>query len=233
MNAIFKREFRSYFQTPIGYIVLAAFYFFLGMFFNLIYSNGSPNTEMVVTAMAQIVVFIIPVITMRSMSEDRRQKVDQALLTSPVKLTSIVAGKYLAAMALYAIGFAPTIIFEIMVASKVSVNIFSYIYALFGMLLLGSALIAIGMFISSLTESTAISAIISLLVNICVLFMSGIAGTVKIEFISKILEKLSFLDVAQNFAQNVFSVPDVVYFLSISAAFLFLCVRSLDYRRWA
>lgn len=233
MSAIFKRELRSYFTTPIGYIVLAAFYFFLGLFFYMIYSGGSPNIEYVVVAMSQIVVFIIPVITMRLMSEDRRQKVDQVLFTSPVKLTSVVMGKYLAAMSLFALGFAPTVIFEIIAASKVSVNIFSYLYSVFGILLLGSALISIGMFVSSLTESTAISAILSLLINICVLFMSGIASTVNIEFISNILQKIAFLDIAQNFSSSIFSVPDVIYFLSISAAFLFLSVRSLDYRRWA
>ena len=148
MSAVFKREFRAYFTTPIGFIVIAAFYFFLGLYFSMIYSYGSPDTAMVIVAMSTVIVFTMPVLTMRLMSEDRRQKVDQALLTAPVSLTSIVMGKFFAALAVFAIGFAPTVIFEIIVASYVSVNIMSYIYALFGMLLLGSALISIGMFIS-------------------------------------------------------------------------------------
>ena len=230
MSAVFKREFRSYFSTPIGFIVLAAFYFFLGLYFSLIYSYGSPDIATVIVAMSTVIVFAMPILTMRLMSEDRRQKVDQALLTAPVSLTSIVLGKFFAALAVFAIGFAPTLVFEIIVASYVTVNIMSYIYALFGMLLLGSALIAIGMFISSLTESAVISAILTLVINILVLYMSSFASMVSV---ATIIEKAAFITAFENFGQNIFSVADVVYFVSISAAFLFLCVRSLDKRRWA
>lgn len=233
MRAVFKREFRSYFSTPIGFIVLAAFYFFLGLYFSLIYSYGSPDIATVIVAMSTVIVFAMPILTMRLMSEDRRQKVDQALLTAPVSLTSIVLGKFFAALAVFAIGFAPTLVFEIIVASYVTVNIMSYIYALFGMLLLGSALIAIGMFISSLTESAVISAILTLVINILVLYMSSFASMVSVSWIATIIEKAAFITAFENFGQNIFSVADVVYFVSISVAFLFLCVRSLDKRRWA
>lgn len=233
MTAVFKREFRSYFSTPVGFIVIAAFYFFLGLYFSLIYSSGSPDIALVIVAMSTVIVFTMPILTMRLMSEDRRQKVDQALLTAPVSLTSIVLGKYLAAMAVFAIGFAPTVIFEIIIASYVTVNVMSYIYALFGMLLLGSALISIGMFISSLTESSVISAILTLVINILVLYMSNFASMINISWLSKVIEKAAFITAFENFGENVFSVTDVLYFVSISAAFLFLCVRSLDKRRWA
>lgn len=233
MRAVFKREFRSYFSTPIGFIVLAAFYFFLGFFFSVIYSYGVPDVATVIVSMSTVIAFIMPIITMRLMSEDRRQKVDQALLTAPVSLTSIVMGKFFAALAVFVIGFAPTVIFEIIVASYVSVNIMSYLYAILGMLLLGSALIAIGMFISSLTESSVISAILTLVINILVLYMSSFASLINVSWIANIIEKAAFITAFQNFGEVVFSVPDVVYFLSISAAFLFLCVRSLDKRRWA
>lgn len=233
MNAVFKREFKSYFSTPVGFIVLAAFYFFLGLYFSMIYSYGSPDTSMVIVAMSTVIIFTMPVLTMRLMSEDRRQKVDQALLTAPVKLTSIVLGKFFAALAVFAIGFAPTLIFEIIVATYVSVNIMSYIYALIGMMLLGSALIAIGMFISSLTESSVISAILTLVINILVLYMSNFASMINVSWISKIIEKAAFITAFDNFGENIFSISDIVYFVSISVAFLFLCVRSLEKRRWA
>lgn len=233
MKAVFKREFRAYFSTPIGFVVLTAYYFFLGMYFELIYSYGSPNVADILMAMISVVVFTMPVITMRLMSEDRHQKVDQALLTAPVKLSGIVMGKFLAALAVYGLGFAPTIIFETIVASYVSVNILSYIYALLGMMLLGGALIAIGMFISSLTESSVVSAILTLVVNILVLYMSSFASTIKISWIAKITQKLAFITVVENFANEIFSISDIVYFVSIIAAFLFLSVRSLEKRRWA
>lgn len=233
MSAIFKREFKAYFSNPIGYIFLAAYYFFLGFYFKLIYSYGSPDISSIIMAMSTVVVFTMPIITMRMMSEDRRQKVDQALLTAPVKLIDIVIGKFLAAMGVFALGFAPTIIFEIIVASLVTVNLFTFIYSLFGMLLLGAALIAIGMFISSLTESSVVSAILTLVVNIVVLYMSSFASMINVEWLSKIIEKAAFITAFESFGNEIFSVADVIYFLSITAAFLFLSVRSLEKRRWA
>lgn len=233
MTAIFKREFKSYFSTPLGYVFLTAFYFFLGLFFSLIFGYGSPDISSVIMAMSSIVIFGLPVLTMRLMSEDKRQKVDQVLLTAPVKLTSIVFGKFLAAMAVFALGFAPTVIFEIIVLTYVNVNVFSFIYTLFGMMLLGGALISIGMFISSLTESAVISAILTLVINILLLYMSSFASMVNIEFLSKALEKISFITAFDNFGANVFSVENIIYFLSIIAIFLFLCVRSLEKKRWS
>ncbi len=233
MSAIFKREFKSYFFTPIGYIVLAAFYFFTGLFFSLIYSYGAPQVEMVVSEMLTVTIFIMPVLTMRLMSEDRRQKVDQALLTAPVSLTAIVLGKFFAALSVFALGFVPTIIFEIIVMTYVSVNVLTYLYALLGILLLGSTLISIGMLISSLTESSVVSAILTLVVNILVLYMANFAEMVKISWIAKIFEKLAFVNVFSGFSENMFSIPDIIYFLSITVAMLFLCVRALEKRRWA
>lgn len=233
MSAIFKREFKSYFQTPIGFIVLAAYYFFLGLFFSLIYKGGSPRIETVIMATSIVSVFTMPILTMRLMSEDRRQKVDQALITAPVKLTSIVLGKFFAAFAVFALSFAPTVIFEIIIATKISVNILSFVYALFGMFLLGGALISIGMFISCLTESPVVSAILTLVINILIIYMSNFASMVNNSFFAKIFEKAAFVSASESFGQNVFSIPDIVYFLSIITAFIFLSVRSLEKRRWS
>ncbi len=249
MIAVFKREFKTYFHTPVGYIVLAAFYFFLGLYFYIIYSNGAPEVQAVVIEMSTVAVFAMPIITMRLMSEDRRQKVDQALITAPVKLLDIVMGKFLAALSVYAIAFLPTVFFEIIVLTKVSVNPFSYLYSLLGMLLLGGALIAMGMFISCLTESPALSAILTLVINILVLYVSNFVSLITVPegstgFFAKIwskvvaffvlfLEKAGFISAVQNFSENIFSVSDVVYFLSIIVIFVFLSVRSLEKRRWS
>lgn len=249
MLAIFKREFKSYFTTPVGYIVLTALWFFLGFFFTVFYGAGIPQISGIISASSIMVVFLIPILTMRLMSDDRRQKVDQVLLTSPVKLSGIVLGKFFAALAVYALGFAPTVIFEIIVASYVSVNIMSYLYAILGMLLLGGALIAIGIFISSLTESASVAAILSLCVNFLSLYMTTLVSNITVpegsegffgkawekivEVFVLCLEKVAFIDASANFFENMFSIADVVYFLSIIAAFIFLSVRSLEKRRWS
>ncbi|MBQ6847659.1 MAG: ABC transporter permease [Clostridia bacterium] len=249
MSAIFKREFKSYFTTPVGYIVLAAFYFFLGLYFYMIFSSGSPQIGNVIIAMTTVTVFIMPILTMRLMSDDRRQKVDQVLLTAPVKIWSIVLGKFFAAFSVYALAFAPTVFFEIIILSKVTVSVLPYLYALLGILLLGGALIAMGMFISSLTESPAISAILSLIINVLVLYMSSFTSMITVPegsttFFGKIwekivsgfmlfLEKAAFISVSESFSETIFSVMDIIYFLSIIAIFVFLSVRSLEKRRWS
>lgn len=233
MGAVFKREFKAYFTTPVGWIVLAILYLFSGFFFWYAYRFGAPDITFVISQMALPVSVMVPVLTMRLMSDDRRQKVDQALLTAPVKLTSIVLGKFFASLAVFAIGFLPTVIYEMIFASQVSVNIFSYIYVLFGMLLLGSALIAVGMFISSLTESSAIAAMVSIMLSIAMMFLPSLIQIIQIDWLTAVAEKIALLTFFDNFTETVFSVPDVVYFISITATFLFLSVRALDKRRWA
>ena len=249
MLAIFKREFKSYFTTPVGYIVLAAFFFFLGWRFYQLYSQSAAFVEICIVSTYTIAMFVLPILTMRIMSDDRRQKVDQVLLTAPVKVGSIVLGKFLAAFSVYALSFTPTIIFEIIFAGRAEVLLFTYLYALLGAFLFGGAIIAIGMFISSLTESPAVSAILSLLVNVVILFMQELIGLLPqpsggttffaklweniIEFITTLLEKASLIDIYITFTDTIFRVTDVVYFLSIIFVFVFLSIRSLEKRRWS
>lgn len=238
MIAIFKREFKSYFTTPVGLIFIAAVYFFLGFLFHNSYSMGLPQVHLVVASMSSIILYIVPILTMRIISEDKKQKVDQLLLTAPVKLVSIIMGKFFAALAVFAISFAPSIIFEGIVLSSaaeadISVPVMYYIYSIIGILLFGGALIAIGMFISSLTESTAISAILTLAINILVSFFPYFASVISTQWLSKVFSSLSFIDRFENFSQNIFSIADILYFISIIAIFLFLSIRSLEKKRWS
>ena len=233
MRAIFKREFKAFFATPVAYIILAAFYLFSGYYFSIIYTLGTPEVHNIIMALSTIIVFVTPLLTMRLMSDDRRQKTDQALLTAPVSLYGIVLGKFFAALAVFFLGFAPTIIFEIIVLTMVEVNVLSYLYALLGAILLGAALIAIGMFISSLTESSVVSAILTFVINIVIIYASGLASSISVSWLATAVEKIAFINAFDNFGSTTFSIPDVFYFLSITAAFLFLSVRSLEKRRWA
>ncbi len=233
MTAIFKREFKSYFNTPIGFVILAVFTFFSGMFFSVIFAGGGPNVENIISAMSTIAIFATPFITMRLFSDDRRLKVDQILLTAPVKITSIVLGKFLAALALFALGFAVTIIFQLIVTSYVAVNWAIYLYALFGMLLLGAAMISIGMFFSSLTESPVIAAALTFAAFLAVMMIGSYVETTNSAVLSAVNSAISFMDRFANFISGIFSFNDVFYMLSISGLFIFLTVCSISKRRWA
>lgn len=237
MVAIFKREFKTYFTTPVGYVVLAAFYAFLGLMFYSSYLAGSPDIASVISGTSIMSLFLIPILTMRLICEDRRQKVDQALMTAPVKLISVILGKFFAAWSVYAMCFAPTVVYELIFASKVKVNVMTYIYALIGALLLGAALISIGMFISCLTESSAIAAILSIVINVVVILMPSFASMVEnnkfFSWLSPVFNKMAFVNAYESFNNNIFKLADIIYFLSIVAIFLFLSVRSLEKKRWS
>ncbi len=233
MVAVFKREFKSYFNTPIGFVILAVFTFFSGMFFSVIYKSGTPSVEGVISVMSTIAIFATPFITMRLLSEDRRQKVDQVLFTAPVKITAIVMGKFLAAFALYALGFFTTLIFQFIVASYVSLNWAIYFYALLGILLLGAVMISIGMFLSSLTESPVVSAALTFAVFLTVMLLGSFIETNDSAILSAINSAISFVDRFSNFVSGVFSFNDVFYMLSMSGVFIFLTVCSVAKRRWA
>ena len=110
MKAIFKREFKAYFTSPVGFAVLAIFYLFSGIMFGVFFQAGQPDISGIFAPWLFVIsLVIIPILTMRLFSEDKRQKTDQLMLTSPVKLRSIVLGKFFAAFSVFVIAIAITI----------------------------------------------------------------------------------------------------------------------------
>lgn len=253
MRAVFKREFKSYFTNPLGFVILAVLYFFLGLAFADYYASGVPYIGKVIFFLSDIGVlfFVIPVITMRLFSDERRTKTDQVLFTAPVRLINIVLGKFFASFALYAMAFIPTIIFQIIVSSQegIEVPLSYFLYALIGIILFGAALIAVGMFISSLTESPIISIIFTLITNLFIMFSGSFAGFITVpstadgffdkiwawflQLIVNFLNGMDFRSVLNSFGQQTLALKDIVYFVSIIAAFIFLTERSLEKRRWS
>lgn len=234
MGAVYKREMRAYFTSFSAYCFLAAFFAIEGFLFYVLYSNGSTNVFAIPFGYPlYLTLFLVPVLTMRTISEDKRQKVDQVLLTAPVSVGSVVMGKFWACLTVFAIAYAPTLLFQIIVSYFSSTNWMLYLYSLLGTMLLGAAIIAIGIFVSSLTESTALAATLSIVVNIIVAFASAIAEMVGIDWITAAAKSIAMTDRYVNFGESILSIPDIVYFVSIIAVFLFLSVRSVEKRRWA
>lgn len=234
MSAIYKREMRAYFTSLGAYFFLAAFYAIEGFLFYVLYSNGSTNVFAIPFGYPlYFTLFLVPVLTMRTISEDKRQKVDQVLLTAPISVSSVIMGKFWACLSVFAIAYAPTLIFQTIVSYYSATNWLLYFYSLLGTMLLGAAIISIGIFVSSLTESTALAATLSIVVNIVIAFASSIAEMIGVDWITKGAKFIAMTDRYANFGESVLSVPDVLYFVSITVVFLFLCVRSVEKRRWA
>ena len=236
MRAIFKREFKAYFTNPIGYIFIAFMAFFHGNAFRYMYAQGSTDISYVFTNFFGFAAlfFLIPILTMRTMSDDRRQKTDQVLITSPVSLYSIVLGKFFATVAVFMMGYIVTLVFQIIVAFQdVPVNWLIYIGNILGVFLIGSALIAIGIFISSLTESQLVSAVGSIAVSLVLYMMDYISESIGIGAVTKVVEWLSFVGRYETFTFGIIDYSNIVFFLGFAVIFLFLSVRVLDKRRYS
>ncbi len=233
MSAIFKREFKAYFSSPLGYVILTALALFSGIFFKYMYSYGVADISYVFSNMFTIIMFAVPILTMRLMSEDRKQKTDQALLTAPVSLWGIVNGKFLAAFSIYALGFAPTLIYQIILSTKLSLNWLLYFSSLAGVLLYGMALIAVGLFISSLTESQVVSAVLGIVVSLLIALMDSFATMVGSAALETVVQYISFSGRMESFSTGIFDISNLIFFLSVAFFFNFLTVRSLDKKRWA
>ena len=140
MTAIFKREFFAYFKNPIGWVFLAIFWFFCGLNLFVLISAGVNMISYIFSNMMMVLMICIPVLTMRLMSEETRMKTDQALLTAPVSLSGIIWGKFLAAMALFGVGMAMTLVDFIVLGSFATPQVSIFIGNLVGLILMGGAI---------------------------------------------------------------------------------------------
>ena len=191
MGAIFRRETLSYFTSPIGYIFLAAFYAFSAFSFT---SNslryGTTKMDSMFQQIMIILIVLIPILTMRTLSEEKKNKTDQCLLTAPVSLGGIVAGKFLAALLIYALGVAITLVYAIVISAFAAPDWSVIAGNIIGLTLLGSAFIAVGMFCSSLTENQVVSAVLSFIALIALYMLSTIGDVIPSDFIEQLLPDL-------------------------------------------
>ncbi len=236
MSAVYKREMRAYFTTPLGYAVLAMLFCFSGFLFyagNL--SGGDTSLIGVFDPLFILTLFIVlPVLSMRLFSDEKRQRTDQALLTAPVSLTGIALGKFFAALTVFALGISVTLLYGVVIAFKVSPDWSVFFGNYLGLLLVGGLVISIGLLISSFTESQFVCAITTFAASFLLLTVDDLTST----FASSrwLVEAVSFLSVYRryyNFTIGSLNYADVVFFVSMQALFIFLTVRSLDRKRWS
>lgn len=237
MTAIFKREFSSYFISPLGYVFLAVFYGFSGLFLWMnCLAVGQADMSGVFVLLFYVMVVLIPVLTMRTMAEDKRQKTDQLTLTSPVSLFGLVMGKFLAAFSVFLIASAALVVYAIFISAAVEGNAaFPWVsfwgnYA--GIVLMGAVFISAGIFISNLTENQMIAAVGGIGANIVLCIFDLLTNYVQLEAVKNIIAKLSVFNRYYEFTSGIFSFENVLFFLSLVAVFLFLTIRFTERRRW-
>ena len=234
MVAILKRELSSYFNSAVAYVVMAVYFLFSGLFFSMIcIENDTSSLSYVFGNMFIIILFIIPIITMKSFSEEKRQRTDQALLTSPTSLFEIVMGKFLGALILFAICSLIFVVYALVISFLTSPDWAVVLCTVLGLLLLGSALIAIDIFISVLTESMIISAVAGMGVGLLIYMLSNLSSNITVDWIATIVKKIDFLTYYTNFTYGMLNLTDIIFFLSVTGLFLFFTARVLEKRRWS
>lgn len=234
MGAIYRREMASYFHSPVVYIYLAVFNFFAGLFLTtscLMYQTTDMSG--VFGNMFMILIFLIPVLTMKLLSEEKKQKTDQCLFTAPISLTGVVMGKFLAAFTVFGISLLFILLYGVIMSIFSPVEWAVVFGNLTGLLLLGGAFIAAGLFVSSLTESQVVSAIGGFILIMGMYLIEMLAMTVSNETMQKIIMKLSFFSKYTEFSSGIFNVADAFYFLSVAAVFIFLTIKSLEKKRYS
>ena len=232
MTAILKREFMAYFYTPLGYVYVAAYYLFTGFFFfnyNL-YGNSS-DMRSLFSVLFTITLFLVPLLTMRLMSEDRKMKTDQILLMSPVSGAAVVGGKYIAALCVYLLGLSGIIAAAAVIEAVSAPEWPVVIGHCTGLFLLGSALIAIGLCISAMTENQIIAAIGGCCVGFLMMLLDSVAVIMSGNALSGVVKALSMRSRYELFTLGILGMDNVAYFAALSFFFVFLTIYQFEKRR--
>lgn len=241
MIAIYKRDLKSFFHSFIGWLFVAATLFMMGIYFTVFNMlAGYPTISYVLQSIVFLFIITIPILTMRSLSEDRKYKTDQLILTAPVSVGRIVIGKYLALVTVLAI---PTVIIgltplALMQAGEFQIGI-SY-SSLLGFFLYGCLALAIGLFLSSLTDSVVIAAVLTLVVLFLGYIMSGLCSilsssgtTMFADIVSKILYCFDMVSRFDILSGGYFQIEAEAYYITLTAFVLFCTTQSIQKRRYS
>ncbi len=235
MGAIFKRELKAYFTSPIAYIFIAVFYLITAFYFvNMNLAGGSADMSYVFSGVFVIMMILLPLLTMRLFADEKKQKTDQCLLTAPVSLFGIVMGKFFAATVVFLAAmliYIPYILVILSLAGTVAWA--SVIGNLLGLLLLGCSFISIGIFVSSLTELQIVAAILGIIINLVLYMIDVLAAAVSAEPVRKLMVAVGFFNRYTEFTQGILNVTSIVFFVSVIFLFNFFTVRVLEKRRWS
>ncbi len=257
MLAVFKREFLSFFRSPIGFIVVAIFTLMSGFYFSMLIMNTNTiDLSSEIAFLKPILFVVIPLMTMRLFTEDRKNGTEVLLYTSPVSLFRIVLGKYFAALALMLIMISTLLIHVVLVIALGGLVDAGTLGSFVGFIFLAAVFIAIGTFCSVVTENQIIAAITSFLLILFTAAISYIASVVQSFIVStmttlnpfnmststiqtvgeKIAQAINWLDPfskTDTFLLGIFSVSPLVFCISLITVFLFFTFRILEKRRWS
>lgn len=233
MLALYKKELRGYFISPVGFVFAAAFLIasaIIVSYMNL--SQATTDLSGFFSAIIFMFVVLIPLLTMRLLSEERKTRTEQILLTSPVSLPGIIMAKFFSALTLFALTLFLSLTDFIVLFVHGSPNVARIFSMTLGTLLIGSAFIAVGLFISALTESQLSSAVVTIFVLLGMEVLGLVSSSIRNDALRTVVRWISIFDRFNGFSNGVLDISALIYYFSITVVFLFLCVRVMEKRRW-
>lgn len=231
---IARRELNAYFVSPIAYVVGAIYLAVMGGLFGIILYYSREATLRYVFLHGVSILFLVlvtQVLTMRLLAEEQRQGTLELLLTAPLRDWEVVIGKYLASLGVFAAMIILTGYFPIVLLRVGNPDVGPMLAGYLGYLLLGAALLSIGLFASALTQNQIVAAVLGIGITL-LLWLSGALEELVGETAKKIITYLPIFDHYMDFVRGIIDTKDIVYYLSLIAFFLFLTTRVLETRRW-
>ncbi len=234
MSAIYKKEIKTFFRTPVGYVFMAIFLAASGFLFSFSClhartSDVSGYFEMLMFAY----VILIPLLTMKSFAEERRMGTEQLLLTSSVSIVKLVAAKFLACFTLFALTLAASALYFIPLGIYGEPNVGKIFGCLIGVTLIATCFIAVGLFVSALTQNQFVAALGTIGILAFFLAVGLLESYVDSGFLKDVIGWISIYSRFSYFTYGLFDVASAVYYVSIAFIFLFLTVRVYEKRRYA
>ncbi len=236
ISTMMQREIGAYFLSPIAYVVLAIFLFASGLAFAL--GTFAPGAEASLRSLCEfwmvlILVFVLPMLTMRLFSEEFRMGTIETLLTVPITEREVVLGKFLGAFAVYGIFLAALLLFPILLGAYGNVDVLLLVCNYLGLILLGALYIAVGLFFSAMTKHQIIAVLLSFVLLALLTFaFQGLSQKIEIGWLRVFFQQLSIQTHFGDFVRGVVDLNRVTFFLSTTGLFLFLTVKRLEMRRW-
>ncbi len=234
MRAIYRREMQSYFYTPAAYVFMGVFLSLGSVFFivgNLAARSG--NLLNLFSQLSYLWMLLSPVLTMRLLAGERRQRTDQLLYASPCSLTALVVGKYLAACTVLLVTLAATSVYALTVAVYGALYLPETLTGYLGLLLQGCAFIALDLFVSCFARSQMTAVIVGVGANLLIFISDVAASAVSVQVIGGALRFISLYQRFAPFTRGQMSFSNVLFYILFVFVMLFLSVRALDARRWS
>ena len=234
MIAIYKREMRSYFTGVLGYVFLVLFLAVGGAIFCLttLFAMSASVTQYFLYMM-MISGVMLPLLTMKSFSDERKSKTEQLLLTAPISITGMVIGKFLAALTMFAGALTVNSLYFIILYRYAQVKTAVLIGNYLALVLVGAVFIAIGVFVSALTENQLTAAVGTMAIILVFLAIGVVNALLPSSFwLRYVFNCISIFTRFQTFTNGYFDISSLLYYVSIAAVFVYLTIRVYDRRRY-